>query len=55
MGFCFFNGAAIAARHAQKKHGIERAAVVDFDVHHEPVSRNVEPSLFHHDADIEKR
>ncbi len=34
MGFCFFNRAAIAARHAQKKHGIERAAVVDFDVHH---------------------
>src|SRR6266851_7851978 len=34
MGFCLFNNAAIAARHAQKKHGIERAAVVDFDVHH---------------------
>jgi acetoin utilization deacetylase AcuC-like enzyme len=30
----FFNSAAIAARHAQRKHGIERAAVVDFDVHH---------------------
>ena len=34
MGFCFFDGAAIAARHAQRKYGIERAAVVDFDVHH---------------------
>src|SRR5262249_9969713 len=34
MGFCLFNNAAIAARYAQKKHGIERAAVVDFDVHH---------------------
>jgi acetoin utilization deacetylase AcuC-like enzyme len=34
MGFCLFNNAAIAARHAQRKHGIERAAVVDFDVHH---------------------
>ena len=34
MGFCIFNQAAIAARYAQKKHGIHRAAVVDFDVHH---------------------
>ena len=34
MGFCFFNNAAIAARYAQRKYGIERAAIVDFDVHH---------------------
>jgi acetoin utilization deacetylase AcuC-like enzyme len=34
MGFCFFDNAAIAARHAQRNHGIGRAAVVDFDVHH---------------------
>ena len=34
MGFCFFNNAAIAARHARAAHGAERVAIVDFDVHH---------------------
>ena len=34
MGFCFFNNAAVAARHAQAAHGVERVAIVDFDVHH---------------------
>ena len=34
MGFCFFDNAAIAARYAQQRHGIARAAIVDFDVHH---------------------
>jgi acetoin utilization deacetylase AcuC-like enzyme len=34
MGFCFFNNAAIAARHAKAAHGAERVAIVDFDVHH---------------------
>lgn len=34
MGFCFFNNAAIAARHAMRAHGAQRIAIVDFDVHH---------------------
>src|SRR3954469_21166409 len=34
MGFCLFNNAAVAARHAQTAHGAERVAIVDWDVHH---------------------
>ncbi|MGF6276189.1 acetoin utilization deacetylase AcuC-like enzyme [Massilia sp. UYP11] len=34
MGFCIFNQAAIAAVHALETHGLQRVAVVDFDVHH---------------------
>ncbi|MEO8040569.1 MAG: histone deacetylase family protein [Betaproteobacteria bacterium] len=34
MGFCFFNNVAVAAAHALAAHGMERVAIVDFDVHH---------------------
>lgn len=34
MGFCVFNQIAIAAEYAMKQYGIERVAIVDFDVHH---------------------
>ena len=34
MGFCLFGNAVIGARHALERHGLDRVAIVDFDVHH---------------------
>lgn len=34
MGFCLFGNIAVAARHAVRTRGLERVAIVDFDVHH---------------------
>ena len=34
MGFCFFNNVAVAAKYALARHGLQRVAIVDFDVHH---------------------
>jgi acetoin utilization deacetylase AcuC-like enzyme len=34
MGFCFFDNVAVGIRHALNHHGLERVALVDFDVHH---------------------
>ena len=41
MGFCLFNNAAIAARYAQRRYGVERAVLVDFDVHHGNGSQDI--------------
>ena len=34
MGFCFINNVAVAARYLQKKHKVNKVAIIDFDVHH---------------------
>ena len=49
-GFCLINNAAVGARHAQARYGVERVAIVDFDVHHGQGTQAVvepDPSLFY--------
>jgi acetoin utilization deacetylase AcuC-like enzyme len=41
MGFCIFNSVAVGAAHALAAHGLERVAVVDFDVHHGNGTENI--------------
>ncbi|HTS52453.1 MAG TPA: histone deacetylase family protein [Burkholderiales bacterium] len=41
MGFCFFNNVAVGAAHAMQAYGVERVAVVDFDVHHGNGTENI--------------
>ncbi|HTZ77483.1 MAG TPA: histone deacetylase family protein [Stellaceae bacterium] len=50
MGFCLFNSVAIGAQRARAVHGLERVAVVDFDVHHgngTQAAFETDPSLFY--------
>lgn len=50
MGFCLFNNIAIGALHARAIHGLERVAVVDFDVHHGNGTQDIffaDPNLFY--------
>ena len=48
MGFCLFNGAAVAALHTRARWGLRRVAVVDFDVHH----GNGTQDIFEADAEL---
>lgn len=48
MGFCVFGNVAIAARYAQRAHGLKRVFIIDFDVHH----GNGTNDAFYDDPDI---
>jgi len=50
MGFCLFNNAAIGARYAQSRYGVERVVIIDWDVHHGNGTQNIfyqDPSVFY--------
>jgi acetoin utilization deacetylase AcuC-like enzyme len=49
MGFCIYNNVALAARHAQRRHGVERVLILDWDVHHGNGTQDIfyrDPSVF---------
>lgn len=48
MGFCLFNNVAVGVRYAQDNYGLNKVAIVDFDVHH----GNGTEDIFHHDPSV---
>ncbi|MGB3213050.1 MAG: histone deacetylase [Desulforhopalus sp.] len=51
MGFCYFNNVAIGARYVQKEYGINRVAIIDFDVHHGNGTQHIfdqDPTVFYY-------
>jgi acetoin utilization deacetylase AcuC-like enzyme len=48
MGFCIFNNVAVAARYAQRRHGLGKVLIADWDVHH----GNGTQDIFYHDGSV---
>ena len=51
MGFCYFNNVAVGARYLQRQWGVERVAIIDFDVHHGNGTQHIfeaDPTVFYY-------